>query len=136
MSIRRMAFAGLVAAAATLAVTIGVALPASAGTVDEQTEYAAVQGHIEVIRDTTTWDFVVSKRSASTCVYAKVTVDVVNFPSYDHVSTKICPSDPVRHVDFAGKGAHPFTRAARVSLCKQVPFRPDHCEQVWYERGR
>jgi hypothetical protein len=129
MSIRRWALAGALTAAATVA----VAVPASAGTVDKGTAYAAVRGHIELVRDNTTWDFMVSKRQGDTCVYAKVTVEVVNFPGHEYRSGKICPSDPWRSVDFRGTAAHSFSRAARVELCREVPLRPDHCEQVWSE---
>jgi hypothetical protein len=132
MSFRRLTFAGLLAGAAALA----VAVPAAAGTVDEETTYAAVEGHIEVVRDTTTWDFVVSKRADNTCVYAKVVVEVVNFPGHEQRSAKICPTDFRRQVDFRGRAVHSFTRAARVELCREVPLRPDHCEQVWDEPAR
>jgi hypothetical protein len=132
MSFHRLTLAVLVAGAAALA----VAVPAFAGTVDEQTDYAAIQGHIEVVRDTTTWNFVVSKRFGNTCVYAKVVVEVVNFPGHEYRSAKICPSDFQRHVDFPGRAVHSFTQAARVELCREVPWRPDHCERVWHESGR
>ena len=135
MSVRRWAFAGMLAAAAT-ATTVAMALPASASTVDERTEYAAIAGHIEVVRDATTWDFVVSKLRGDTCVYAKVTVEVVNFPGHEYRSTKICASDPWRSVAFPGRAVHSFTRVARVDLCKEVPFRPDLCQRVWSEPAR
>jgi hypothetical protein len=123
----------LLAAGAATGMLLWVALPASASTVDRGTSYAAVRGDITLVRDVTTWDFVVSKRQGGTCVYAKVTVEVANFPGHEYRSGRICASDPWRGVDFRGTATHSFSRAARVDLCREVPQRPDQCEQVWSE---
>jgi hypothetical protein len=128
---RRLVVAVLLAVAAS----VWLALPASASTIDRRTSYAAVRGQIDVVGDSTRWDFVVSKLGGTHCVYAKVALEL-SYPHAEYESARICADDPGNGIAFRGKATEYGTRAARVSLCVVLPTRPDHCEEVWRELRR
>jgi hypothetical protein len=127
--------AAVTAAAAVGAVALATAVPANAGTVDRRTSYAAVQGRIDVVDDTTTWELFVWRLAGRRCVYARVTLELSR-PHRSYESARVCSDGTAAGVIFRGGVAERRTRGARVALCQDLPDRPDHCVTVWREPAR
>jgi hypothetical protein len=133
---RRSRRSRLLAVAVLLAVVgVMLPLPANAGVIfpPGETWFGRVAGTIDVINDKTTWSLVVEKTGSGNCVYARIVVDRNNWPDDDFKSNRLCRVGD-RQVPWAGESDRlRFTRGAKVQICRDIRFRPDDCQQVWYE---